>query len=98
MSPFFCIKLGFFVDKPDTALRTAGCLHSRLTKFFKVPKRLSKGDLYARHTRIWNSQGIDWVSTASGSERRLAPTPLATARGTASSPQSRSWCAQHIDS
>ncbi|HZF37729.1 MAG TPA: hypothetical protein VE715_02800, partial [Blastocatellia bacterium] len=28
-------------------------------------------DLYARHTKIWISQGVDWISTASGSERSL---------------------------
>jgi len=52
--------------------------------------------LYARHTKIWISQGVDWISTASGSERSLRQRPLATARGTDSSPQSRSCCAQHI--
>ncbi|HZF39116.1 MAG TPA: transposase, partial [Blastocatellia bacterium] len=46
--------------------------------------------LYARHTKIWISQGVDWISTASGSERSLRQRPLATARGTDSSPQSRS--------
>jgi len=35
-------------------------------------------------------QGADWISTASGSERPLAKSPLATARGTDSSPRSRS--------
>src|SRR5882672_12034993 len=54
-------------------------------------------DLYARHTKIWISQGVDWISTASGSERSLRQRSLATARGTDSSSQSRSWCAQHID-
>src|SRR5882672_7638456 len=52
--------------------------------------------LYARHTKIWISQGVDWISTASGSERSLRQRSLATARGTDSSSQSRSWCAQHI--
>src|SRR5882672_185411 len=53
-------------------------------------------ELYARHTKIWISQGVDWISTASGSERSLRQRSLATARGTDSSSQSRSWCAQHI--
>jgi len=44
-------------------------------------------DLYVRHIKIWISQGADWISTASGSERPLAKAPLATARGTDSSPQ-----------
>src|SRR5882672_6877556 len=52
--------------------------------------------LYARHTKTWISQGVDWISTASGSERSLRQRSLATARGTDSSSQSRSWCAQHI--
>jgi hypothetical protein len=47
--------------------------------------------------KIWTSQGADWISTGSGSERPLAKTPLATAPGTDSSPQSRYCCAQHID-
>src|SRR5882672_6234097 len=63
-----------------------------------LPQLKLKADeiLYARHTKIWISQGVDWISTASGSERSLRQRPLATARGTDSSPQSRSCCAQHI--
>jgi len=45
---------------------------------------------------IWNSQGIDWVSTASGSERSRRQPPPATASGTDPSHQSRSWRPQHI--
>jgi len=52
--------------------------------------------LYARRAKIWISQCADWISTASGSERPLEKAPLATARGTDSSPQSGSCCAQHI--
>jgi len=44
--------------------------------------------LYALRAKIWNSQGIDWVGIASGSERNLGQPPLATARGADSSPQS----------
>jgi len=47
--------------------------------------------------RIRISQGADWISTASGSERPFAKAPLATARGTDSSPQSRSWCGAFRD-
>src|SRR5262245_27151320 len=51
--------------------------------------------LYIGHSKIWISLVADWISTASGSERPLAKAPLATARGTYSSPQSRSWFAGH---
>jgi hypothetical protein len=46
--------------------------------------------------KIGISQDIDWISTASGSERTLAKASLATARGTDSSPQSRFWRPWHI--
>jgi len=45
----------------------------------------------AARASIWISQDADWISTASGSERPLPKAPLATARGTDSSPQFRSW-------
>jgi hypothetical protein len=56
-----------------------------------------KSELHARGAKIWITQGVDWISTTSGSERPSAKSPLATVRGTDSSPQSRSWRAQHID-
>jgi len=46
--------------------------------------------------KIWISRGIDWIGTASGADLSLRQRPLATARGTDSSPQSRSWRAVHI--
>src|SRR5262245_36511205 len=71
----------------------AGAATARFRRCF----RAQPVQLYARHTKIWISQGADRISTASGSKRPLAKIPLATARGTDSSPQSISWYAQHIE-
>src|SRR5262245_66397525 len=70
----------------------AGAATARFRRCF----RAQPVQLYARHTKIWISQGADRISTASGSERPLAKIPLATARGTDSSPESISWYAEHI--
>src|SRR5262245_32641023 len=65
---------------------------------YGAPPDLTDSGSGLKNTKIWIQRDLDWISTASVSERtslrQLVGNPLA--RGTDSEPQSRSWCAGPI--